>query len=247
MQLTVINSNSEGNAYILQSSTGEALLLECGVNFNKIKEALSFRISDAVACLVTHEHGDHAKHVYDVLKAGIPVWATAGTHNAMGTGSHHRSKAIAYGYVFHIGGFQVKAYETKHDAAEPCCYLINHKECGTVLFLTDTYYCDYNFKGLNNILIEANYCEQIINKRVEAGSNPLFLRDRIYQSHMSIDTCVKTLKDYDLSAVNNIVLIHLSKGNSNEADFKKRVQQATGKNVHIANAGLTIDFNIQPF
>lgn len=246
MHLTVLNSNSNGNGYILQNGE-EALLLECGVNLQMVKIALSFNLKKVVGCLVTHEHVDHAGYAKNYLNAGIDLWATAGTHNAIGTGSHHRSRAIACGYVFNLGSFRVKAYKTIHDAAEPCCYLIWHPECGTVLFLTDTYYCDYNFKGLNNILIEANYCEDIINKRVAEGSNPLFLRDRIYESHMSIETCIKTLKDYDLSRVNNIVLIHLSKGNSNEADFKKRVQQATGKAVHIANAGLTIPFNIQPF
>jgi len=246
MQLTVINSNSNGNAYILHNNE-EALLLECGVNFQRVKEALNFNLKKVVGCLVTHEHGDHAAFVNYYMNAGINVWATAGTHNAMGVGHHHRAKVVDYGYVFNIGNFNLKAYKINHDAADPCCYLIRHAECGTVLFLTDTKYCEYNFKGLNNILIEANYCENIINRRVAEGSNPMFLRDRVYNSHMSIDTTVKTLKDYDLSEVNNIVLIHLSKGNSNEADFKKRVQQATGKAVHIANAGLTIDFNIQPF
>ncbi len=245
MQLTVINSNSAGNAYILESTTGEALLIECGVNFEKIKQALSFSLGRVSGCIVTHEHGDHCKSVKDVLKAGINVWATAGTHNAMGAGSHHRAKAVAYGYTFQVGSFQIKAYEAKHDCAEPACYLIHHPECGVVLFLTDSYYCEYVFTGLNNIIIEANYAQDIIDRKLKDDKK--FLRDRVLESHMSLDTCKKTLASYDLSAVQNIVLIHLSDGNSDEKRFKEEVQQATGKVVYVADAGLTIPFNKTAF
>lgn len=259
MQLTIINSNSEGNAYILHNEE-EALLLECGVNFKKIKEALNFNLSKVVGCLVTHEHGDHAKSITDVMAAGINVYASGGTHKALATDNHHRAKSfhqvssfngarsIDHGYeTFNLDNFTIKPYRVHHDVAEPVCFLIRHHECGTVLFLTDTFYCEYKFKGLNNIIIEANYSQEIIDKRLTDGTNPLFLRDRVLTSHMSLDTCKKTLKAYDLSAVNNIVLIHLSKGNSNENQFKKEVEEVTGKTVWIANAGMTIDFNKQPF
>ena len=66
MQFIAINSNSNGNAYILQSSTGEALIVECGVRFEKIKEALGFNLSAVSGCLVTHEHQDHCKAVKEV-------------------------------------------------------------------------------------------------------------------------------------------------------------------------------------
>lgn len=248
MRLTVINSNSKGNSYILESSTGEALLLECGVHFSDIKKALQFNLRKAVACLVTHEHKDHCKSVTDVLDAGIPVWASAGTHIAMHTEGHHRSRMIHTDHTVMIGSFKVKAYDIKHDAAQPLCYLLHHPECGTVLFLTDSYYSEYNFKGLNQVIIEANYCQSILDRKMRDSDNPkLFLRDRVIQSHMSLDTCKKTLQSYDLSGVNNIVLIHLSDSNSDEARFKKEVQEATGKIVHVADAGLVIDFNKTPF
>lgn len=258
MKLHIINSNSQGNAYILEANNGEALLLECGVTFDRIKKALNFKLSRAVGCLVTHEHQDHCKAVKDVMKAGINVYASKGTHEAMGSNGSHRAKTVQQVALFspgnpkHLkpeydvidaGRFKVKAFDVKHDAAEPLGFLINHPECGTVLFLTDSYYCEYKFTGLNNIIIEANYCQKIIDKRVEDGANPKFLRDRILTSHMSLDTCKKTLKSYELRNVNNIVLIHLSDGNSDERRFLQEVQETTGKMVHVASPGLTIDFN----
>lgn len=246
MQLTIINSNSAGNAYLL-SNDKEALLIECGVNWERIKQAIGYQISKLVGCIVTHEHKDHCKAVDRVLGAGVNVWATAATHIAMGTDKHHRSKVLAATYEFKLGGFTVKAFEVKHDAADPVGYLIHHPECGTVLFLTDSYYCEYVFPGLNNIIIEANYCQQILDKRVQDGMNPKFLRDRVITSHMSLDTCKKTLQAYDLSSVNNIVLIHLSDGNSHAARFKREVEEVTGKTVHVADANMRIPFNRKPF
>lgn len=255
MKLHIINSNSQGNAYILEAANGEALLLECGVRFDMIKKALGFNFKRVVACLVTHEHQDHCKSVHEVMATGVDVWASKGTHEAMKSIKHHRARFIEqvklFGGagerkeydLFEAGRFKVRAFKTMHDAAEPLGFLINHEECGTVLFLTDSYYCEYKFTGLNNIIIEANFCQDIIDKRVADGANPKFLRDRIFTSHMSLATCKQTLRSYNLNSVNNIVLIHLSDGNSDEKRFRREVQETSGKMVHVANAGMIIDFN----
>jgi DNA/RNA-binding domain of Phe-tRNA-synthetase-like protein len=56
------------------------------------------------------------------------------------------------------------------------------------------------------------------------------------------------LKANNLSQVNNIVLIHLSDGNSDAEDFQKQVTELTGKTVYVADAGMIIDnFNKKPF
>ncbi|MGN6491204.1 MAG: MBL fold metallo-hydrolase [Agriterribacter sp.] len=247
MKLTVIGSNSQGNAYLLENDR-EALLIECGVRFDKIKQAAKFNLKKIVGCIVSHEHLDHSKSIKEVLDAGISVYASKGTHDARCTSAHHRAHFIESGKQKPIGKFQVKAFDIKHDAAEPLGFIINHPECGNVLFLTDSYYCEYTFPGLNNIIVEANYCDTILQRRLDAGANPKFLRDRVIQSHMSLKTCKELLQANDLSQVNNIVLIHLSDGNSDEIRFKKEVEEATGKCVHVASAGYVIDpFNKQPF
>ena len=247
MKLKVINSNSQGNAYILTASNGEALLIECGVNFDKIKQALNFNLRSVVGCLLTHEHGDHAKSIQQVMDHGINVYSSAGTHEALKTTNHHRAMKVKAGENVRLDGFVIKPFEVKHDVKEPFGYLINHPECGTVLFLTDSYYCEYKFEGLNNIIIEANYCQTIIDQRMRDGENSKFLRDRVITSHMSLATCKQTLQTYDLTNVMNIVLIHLSDGNSHEERFKNEVQESTGKLVHVAVPGLAIDFNKKPF
>lgn len=155
MRLHILNSNSQGNAYILYNQD-EALLIEAGVNFDRVKQVLNFQLSKVAGCIISHEHKDHCKYVNDVLKASIDVWATAGTHQAMGTADHHRARITFSGDQFSAGKFKIKPFDVKHDAAEPAGFLINHPECGTVLFLTDSYYSEYKFPGLNNVIIEAN-------------------------------------------------------------------------------------------
>ncbi len=248
MQLHVINSNSKGNAYIL-SNEREALLIECGVRFDRIKIALEHKISKVVGCIVTHEHGDHCKGVGNVLKAGIDVYAHVETHKAMGTFTHHRAKFAVSTKAFKCGSFKILPFAVKHDEAVKGSlgYLINHPECGNVLFMTDLYYTEYVFPNLNNIIIEANYCQEILDNHRANGTAKQFLQDRVIASHMSLQNCKETLLANDLTNVNNIVLIHLSDRNSDAKRFQKEIQQATGKMVYVADAGMAIDFNSQPF
>lgn len=127
MRLKVINSNSQGNAYILHNDQ-EALLLECGVRFDRIKQALGFNVSRVVGCLVTHEHKDHSAAVYSVIAAGIDVYASGGTHSAMKTLLSHRAKILSINQRKGIGGFEVLPFDVNHDAAEPMGFLIRHAE-----------------------------------------------------------------------------------------------------------------------
>lgn len=247
MRLHVINSNSAGNAYILYNDQ-EALLIEAGVRFPRILQALKFRLRKVVGCLVTHEHGDHSIAVRNVLNAGIKVYASKGTHEALGVAAHHRAIQIKSGNQISIGNFQVMPFDVKHDVREPLGFLIYHKETGMVLFMTDTYMNEFHFgHQLHNVIIEANYSNAILDARLAAGEDPKFLRDRTIVSHMSLDTCKGVLCAQDLSEVNNIVLIHLSDRTSDHNQFKKEVAEATGKKVHIATPGLDIEFNRKPF
>jgi len=247
MKLKVISTGSIGNAYILETEN-EALLIECGVNIMDIKKALNFDLSKIVGCLVTHEHQDHAKSINDVMSIGVEVYASKGTFSATGFSiKSHKQNEIASKQIFKIGNFKVMAFDVKHDAVEPLGFLIEHPECGKVLFLTDTNYCEYTFKGLNNIIIEANFSKEIIDRKFGSDSGKEFLRNRILKSHFSLENCKEMLAANDLSKVNNIVLIHLSDSNSNAKQFQREVSDLTGKNVTVAEKDLIIDFNLTPF
>ena len=96
-------------------------------------------------------------------------------------------------------------------------------------------------------MVECNYRLDILDVNIQAGRIPGIVRDRIIKSHFSYTHCLEALKANDLRKVNNIVLLHLSEGNSDAAEFREGIRKETGKNVHIAEAGLVINFNKTPF
>ena len=247
MKLQVIGSSSSGNCYIL-GNDHEAIVIECGIPFKRVQEAVDFDINRISGALVSHEHGDHAKHVQRFLDARIPCYMSIGTQEALGLTDNRLVCGMKPGgNPYHVGNFKVQGFETRHDAADPFGFLIYHPECGMTLFATDTYYLEYTFAGLNNILIECNYRQDILDANIASGKLNPALRNRTIKSHMSFDTCKETLLCNDLSKVNNIVLIHLSSGNSDAAAFRDGIQKATHKTVHVAEPGLQVLFNKTPF
>ena len=248
MLLKVLGSSSKGNCYILENAT-EALIIECGVNISEIKMALNFSFAKVAGCVLTHCHNDHSKSINEVMKVGVNVFTSRGTIRELGLDvTHHRLHTVKAKEMFQVGPFKVIPFDLQHDVPEPLGFIINHPECGNVLFITDSYYVKDTFKNINNIIIEANFSQAIIDKRVADGASPEFLRNRIFKSHMSIETCKKTLAANDLSKVHNIVLIHLSDGNSNAAQFQSEIEGMTGKKVTVADAGVIIEnFNKNVF
>lgn len=231
LNLMVIGSSSRGNCYLLYAGI-EILILECGVNYKKILEGLHYKLSDVKGCLVTHEHQDHSKAIKDILKAGISVYSGAGTFGALGI-SHHNVKPIKAKEQFTVGGFTVLPFDTEHDCEEPLGYLIQHIEFGTLLFATDTYYIKYKFPGLNYIMIECNYSREIVINNIENGYLSPALRNRLLHSHFSLENVKKFLDANDLTQVHEILLMHLSDGNSNASQFKTEIERQTGVPVKI--------------
>lgn len=242
MELRVLGSSSRGNCYVLDNGS-EALIVECGMPYKDVQRAVDYDISRIAGVLVSHEHGDHAKHAQQFIDARMPVFTSNGTKEAIGLSASTMQAGVVYG----IGSFSVLPFNVQHDAAEPFGFLIQHVEMGITLFATDTYYLAYKFKGLNNIMLECNYSTDILNANIATGRVDTRVRSRIVESHCSYDTCMEVLMANDLTAVNNIVLIHLSDNNSNAFQFQNGIKQATGKNVHVAEKGLIINFNKSPF
>jgi phosphoribosyl 1,2-cyclic phosphodiesterase len=238
MQLKILNSNSTGNGYALIAEN-EILLLEAGVSFKKVKQAIDFKTSKVVGCLVSHSHGDHSKYAKDFQDNGINVYSTQDVCEKY---SGHRSLVISRAQ---IGDFSVIAFPLKHDV--PCNgYLIKHPEMGVLLFVTDTYYIPHKFEGLNHIMIEVNYSKDILDRNMGNGLHPV-VRNRVLASHMDIETTKEFLKVNNLSKVRNIILLHLSDGNSDAALFQSEIEGLTGKNVVVAGKDIDVEMEMVPF
>lgn len=249
MKLHVLGSSSSGNCYLFQSEkTGEVLAVEAGVKFNKVKKVLDFNLNSIVGCIVSHEHGDHAKCVGDFINACIPCYMSQGTKHALGFSSSYWAKGLLPFEQVVINGFRVIPFPVQHDAAEPYGYLIRHEECGTVLFATDTYFLKYKFPGLNNVMLECNYSKEILDANFTAGRIDKKSYERTIKSHMSYDNCLLTLQANDLSQVCNILLLHLSDNNSNATEFIHGIERLYPEiEITAATNGLSLTFNKNPY
>jgi phosphoribosyl 1,2-cyclic phosphodiesterase len=238
LKIQIIGSGSSGNCFRVDDGQ-TALLLECGLPIQKIKAGCGYNLSGIAGCCVSHEHGDHAKAVNDLMKSGVDVYMTEGTARACNAQTYrlklwHRDGTDKIGLPFYhterIGTFAVKPFAVHHDAAEPVNYLIESKATNErLLFVTDTQYIDYRFSGLTHIMAEANFSDDALAEPENAPR-----RHRLRRTHMSLEHCIELLKANDLSQIQEIWLIHLSQSNGNAEEFKYRVQEATGCEVHIA-------------
>nr|DAF67680.1 MAG TPA: YycJ-like protein [Caudoviricetes sp.] len=241
MKLVVLGSSSSGNCYVLDAGK-EALILEAGIRLNEVKRVLGFNIRKVVGCLITHQHGDHAKYIKGMVDLGIPtlalpeVWAAKSVNGA-------NCVDVIPGKGYKLGNFKVIPFPAFHDV--PCVgYMINHPQSGNIMFLTDSYVCEYRFRNLNHVMIECNYADNTLYQAIREGRTLPSQRDRLLTSHMELETCKEYLKSSDLSNVNNIVLLHLSKDNGDEPLFVDEVEKATGKVVYAGKRGLTLDMDM---
>ena len=268
MQLLILGSGSTGNGYLLRSSSGEILIIETGISLRKLKESLSYDFDPELirGALISHSHKDHSGRTGEYLAQGIRCYTSEEAAQEILGGSkskgdiqylpqagsdrlayrHHNLIPVAAKYTHYLGGYSFMPFPLEHDVMN-YGYLIRHDECGQIVFITDSLFSRYKFKGLNHMIVEANYSEEILDKNLSSGKTIPKVRNRVISSHMSLETCMEFIKDNDLRAVRTIILIHLSSSNSDAARFRDEIQHRTGKKTFVAEAGMKIDLNVNPF
>lgn len=245
MKLRVLGSSSSGNSYALISNSGEILAIEAGCKFLDFKKMIDWKISDVAGCIVSHEHGDHARYIKDFMRSGIPVYTAFETQTALEVITGERTIAIPPRRPRQIGSFTVTPFNVPHDTEIECYgYLIEHEEMGKLLFLTDLEYCKYDFSSMKveQIMVEANYSMDLVDRDEPNYEHRL-------RGHMSLDTALQFISTNDNPALRNVVLIHLSDKSGDPALFKQKTEETVkyGANVYVACKGLEVDMNLCPF
>lgn len=229
MDIKIIGSGSSGNAYTI-SDGRTRLLLDCGLPLTKLQAATGHTISSLDACLITHSHGDHCKAHKDLARLGVDIYTHPDTIAEM-RAQGHRYKAIRHGEQIAIGSFDILPFDLVHDVTNTG-WLCSSRETGEKLvYVTDTMYLPYRFRGITHWMIEANNDLEAMDENVEEGRLNRGLKYRIQKSHMSIDTLLGVFAANDMSQTEQIYLLHLSDENSREAEFLDKVVKATGAQV----------------
>jgi len=231
IEIKTLATGSKGNCYHISDGSTQ-LLLECGISFKEIQKGLNFETSKLAGVLVTHEHKDHCKGLDSVLKRGLDVYMSRGTKEAVEL-EHHRIKTVESKKQFRVGSWTILPFDVQHDVAEPIGFLLLSDTGAKLLFATDTYYIKYKFTGLTHLLIECNYDQQTLDDNVLNGRVHPAMRKRVMKSHFSLENLLEFFKSNDLTKVQEIWLLHLSDGNSNEERIRTEVARATGKMIYI--------------
>jgi len=174
---------------------------------------------------------DHAKYIKDFTKAGIDVFASAETFNAVSVTGHRAIKIGSEGQ-FTVGPFAVRSFPVEHDCHGAVGFLISAGN-DRIVFITDSSYCKYRFNGITHLMIEANFDDDILERNMSAGLVERSRYQRLKKSHMSLQRVKDFLKEQDTSCLTEIHLMHLSDNNSDEQLFKAEIQKITGVPVYI--------------
>ena len=67
-----MDSGSQGNCAIIKDTSGNQIILDCGIKYEKIITNVDF--DKSICCLVSHEHKDHSLSIEKIRNCGISVY-----------------------------------------------------------------------------------------------------------------------------------------------------------------------------
>lgn len=216
---SLISGSSGNSAFLSDGKTN--ILIDCGMSGKRLCESLENINADAHsvdALLITHEHTDHVAGAGVVSrKYNIPIYATAGTHNAMSLGKikNENIRIVEKGKTFEIGSIGVNAFSIPHDAADPVGYTF-FADGEKVSVATDigvvTDEIENQILGSSMVLLEANHDVQML----KFGSYPYELKRRILgkKGHLSNDSAAQTALKLVQNGAKKVFLGHLSHENN---------------------------------
>lgn len=172
MELKCLSTGSHGNCYLLKSS-GNILILDCGIKINDIiTDKFIDSLSNVKACLITHSHKDHNKSEKDIELCGI--------------------KTIKYNNVIEddmeseniiIDNFEILPFHVFHDCICLGFLIRDRISKETLCYATDTYKLPY-LLGVDYWLVECNYCEEVLDKHLSYESANYNYIERLRRTHM---------------------------------------------------------------
>ena len=244
MKLFPFYSSSSGNLYCLEHNNTN-ILIDVGVSYKNIVSALNSinkSFDDISAILITHEHIDHVKGVSMISKKhNIPFYTCEKTKEYLENLLNDKNipstiQTICYDKEFKINDLTISAFETSHDAAQPCGF---HIKCNDkkLSFATDLGQVSDNIMNYlfnsDYIVLESNYDKTML----DFGPYPFHLKSRIKSSlgHLSNDDTANVIKQVLTNNSNSRFLIgHLSSNNNTYEIAKQTIFDELNNNGYLS-------------
>ena len=208
LNIKVYASSSDGNMYLLQNEDTN-ILLECGIKKEKIIKSLvadGLLITDLNACLITHQHSDHALNV-KYISSYINTYSTYSLAE-----TNKDVKPLKALKPIKIGSIKILPIPVSHGKVENNAFVFMDQD-SCVFFGTDFSLMEFNLKNFkfDKIYIELNYDETLIEEALKNQNEERKMKYiRQISTHMSKAGCMLHLKKMDLSKCKEIVLLHAS-------------------------------------
>ncbi len=247
-------SGSSGNcSYIGTPSCG--LLIDAGVDNNYVMAELAANSIDPLTIqgiLLTHDHSDHVRYAYAILRYNrhMRLYATMKAFNGL-LRRHSMSRRIKdyhtpiyKEFPFTVGAFSVTAFETSHDGTDNAGFAI---DCGDTHFVvttdtgTITARADHYIRQATHLMIESNYDAEMLR----TGRYPQHLKARIASTigHLdNADTARYLAAIAPGMDLRRIFLCHLSQDNNTPQTALNTIRTALeGAGVAIATTPFQTD------
>lgn len=191
-----LGSGSSGNCCYIGTDTA-GLLIDAGVRADIVEEGLlrnGLNIDNVRGILLTHDHTDHIKYAYTLLRTHkhIRLFCTNRVLNGV-LRRHSISKRIKEYHTplfkeipFKVMDFEVTAFEVPHDGTDNMGFSVEYDEQRFVI-ATDlgavTERAHYYMSRAHYLVVEANYDLQMLR----LGRYPEYLKARIQTSRGHLD------------------------------------------------------------
>ena len=230
-------SGSSGNCSYVGTKHG-GFLIDAGVKAEDVMMTLKancVRMENVKGILLTHDHSDHVKYAYTLLRANkhMRLFCTNRVLNGV-LRRHGISKRIKDYHVpifkeipFKLAETEITAFDVPHDGTDNMGFSINYDNRNFVIAtdlgrITERAY--HYMSRANYLVIEANYDLQMLLY----GPYPEYLKSRIRtdRGHLDNSDTAAFLKEIWTPDLKYIFLCHLSKDNNTPAKALKAVREA---------------------
>lgn len=240
-----MGSGSSGNCCYVGTRSG-GMLIDAGVQADFVEDTLrgsGVRMENVKGILLTHDHSDHVKYAYTILRTHrhMRLFCTNRVMNGL-LRRHGISRRIKDYHVpifkeipFKILDTEITPFDVPHDGTDNMGFSINYDNRNFVI-ATDlgavTERAHYYMSRANYLVIEANYDADMLTY----GSYPEYLKARIRteRGHLDNKDTAAFLKEVWHPGMKYIFLCHLSKDNNTPGKAVKAVREA------LEERGLTI-------
>lgn len=237
LRFVSFGSGSSGNcSYIGTRDIG--LLIDAGIDPDKVEEGLKrngISPKSIVGIMLTHDHGDHVRYAYTLLRRHSHMKLFCTPRNLTGLLRRHsisrRIKdyhaAIYKEFPFTVGDLTVTAFETSHDGSDNMGFTVDYRDRSFTI-LTDTGMITdrarHYIERTDYLVIEANYDADMLRR----CTRPEYLKARIagLRGHMDNAETASFLAEIWTDRLTHIFLCHLSEDTNTPELARQAVQGA---------------------